>query len=572
MKKIFLFLLLAPALFSSQMVQAQQNCQPGSNNSYLETENILAKFGPGGSLFSYGPGVVNVIPNAPEGPSTVYAAALWLGAFDPAGNLKVASATYRTLESDYAVGPLNPFTGQMTDADCQAWNRVFRVSGDQIAAHLTDFADNGTVDDPIQAIYGWPGKGNTHFFEVYLLNPVALYFQQLAPFHDADGNGLYDPDKGDCPAIFLPNGTELVPHQIVWHVFNDAGLPHEQSGGKPLGVEVQVTAFAFDCEEPYLLGNTFFVQHKIINRSFEPLDSLQVGLFVDFDLGCYTDDFIGCKPEQNTFFVYNEDNTDGWPGTSCWPEEPTFGENPPAAAVTFLNKPLDRAMYFDNAMEFPTGGGFPHLPQEYYNYLNAHWRDGQPLTYGGDGWTWNDPNATPTNYAFPDPPQDPNGWSMSSVDLNFQFSERLSISSHDAGTLLPGQSIELGTAWSQHREAGRDHLENVSLLYDEVELIQLLYDCNFDCVCSPISSLKNVAEAEIDIFPNPAKERVTLRYGDLPVEEIRLFAADGRLVKSLQNIQPEQTVLEVAGLNAGVYTVQFLNDKESLARKILVLR
>ncbi len=571
MKTKFLFFLFASLLLFNQIAVAQQGCSPGSNISYLETVNLLAKLSNGGSLFGPGPGVVNKIPPAvAQGPSTVFAAGLWLGAFDETGNLKIAAASYNTID-DYTVGPLNPFTGQLADTICWHWNRLFRVTGDQIAAHLADFKDNGLIDNPIQAIYGWPGKGNSHFQNIYFWTSFGLFFSE-APFHDADGNGLYDPDKGDYPVVRLPNSTEIVPAQIVWHVFNDVGLPHDESGGQPLGVEVQVTAFAFDCEQPFVLRDVFFVQHKIVNRSSSKLDSLQVGLFVDFDLGCYTDDYIGCKPNLNTFFTYNQDNTDGFPGENCSPEQPSFGNDPPTAAVTFLNKALDRAIYIDNPIDWPTGGGYPVYPQQYYNYLNARWADGNPLIYGGDGWMWGVSNAIPTNYAFPDPPQDPNGWSLLTVDIPFPFTDRRWVSSYDAGTLLPGQSTQLVTAWSQHQSGG-DHLDNVWLLYDEVKLLQLLYDCSFDGVCSPVSSLKeNFLENQVSVFPNPAKDIVTLQYRDLSVREIRLFAADGRLVKSLQNIHPEQTVLDVAGLNNGVYTIQLLTEKGSMARKISVLR
>jgi len=113
----------------------------------------------------------------------------------------------------------------------------------------------------------------------------------------------------------------------------------------------------------------------------------------------------------------------------------------------------------------------------------------------------------------------------------------------------------------------------VWLLYDEVKLLQLLYDCSFDGVCSPVSSLKeNFLENQVSVFPNPAKDIVTLQYRDLSVREIRLFASDGRLVKSLQSVHPEQTVLDVTGLNNGVYTVQLLTEKGIVARKISVVR
>ncbi|MEM9025054.1 MAG: SprB repeat-containing protein, partial [Bacteroidota bacterium] len=44
---------------------------------------------------------------------------------------------------------------------------------------------------------------------------------------------------------------------------------------------------------------------------------------------------------------------------------------------------------------------------DYYNYLRGRWKDGTPLTFGGDGHL----EGAPISYAYPSEPSDANGWS-----------------------------------------------------------------------------------------------------------------------------------------------------------------
>jgi hypothetical protein len=79
-------------------------------------------------------------------------------------------------------------------------------------------------------------------------------------------------------------GGEVVPHiigdQTLWCVFNDANPSrHTNRDGSspPLGVEVQLTAFAFNRQGA--LGNTAFLSYKIINKGSNTLDSSFVSVW-----------------------------------------------------------------------------------------------------------------------------------------------------------------------------------------------------------------------------------------------------------------------------------------------------
>ena len=113
---------------------------------------------------------------------------------------------------------------------------------------------------------------------------------------------------GEYPTA--PYDSNLIPEILAWTVINDLADLHEETNGNPLHIEVQYSLWTYQCFENPLLENTLFTEHKIINKSGQELDSVFVGFFTDFDIGCWDDDFIGSIPSQNSFFAYNADDFD----------------------------------------------------------------------------------------------------------------------------------------------------------------------------------------------------------------------------------------------------------------------
>ena len=474
MKRSFtLFLLLS---FISWNGQAQ-DCLPPTAGDHLHGNNVRAFISGGGGLFFDGSDAGFQVP-APEPLHTIFAQGLWLGGIDPGGNLKIAAQTYGRAqnESDYFAGPLNEM-GATDAGTCQDWDRIWSVFRYQVEAHLQDFADNGAIDNPIPEIMGWPGKGNPHFAGIYGFGlPPAE--EGLAPFFDQNGDGVYDPMAGDYPMI---KQSAVLPEQITWSIFNDAGGIHTQSQGNPLQVEVHLTTWAFNCSDNPQLNNTIFTSYKVINRGIEPLDSTQLALWTDFDLGCHTDDFFGSAPELNSYVVYNQDNEDD---LNCPSGVNGYGENPPVQAVTVLNKSLTSSMYYVNPSftDPPAGVTDPNTAIEFYRYMTGSWRDGTPLTFGGDGY---DPSLSNpvTSFAFPGDPNDPNDWSAYSEEL-FSPADRRAINSVALGMLPPGGVVEVDFGYSFFREEGADFLENVTAMYAGIEALQGWYDDKFETACS----------------------------------------------------------------------------------------
>lgn len=219
-------------------------------------------------------------------------------------------------------------------------NEPWRVSSNDILAHLADFADNGVIDNPIASIYAWPGLGNS-FSEEYNGFPLPENnLNILAQFFDINGDGQYNPDRGDYPAYFVPvceDGPSDVaiplPTEMIF--FPYALSPNGAEGEADL--QVNMTAFRFGCEESdAVINNTLFLGYRMAYLYPERMDDTYVGFFLDGDIGCPIDDYVGLFPDRNTVYFYNADDQDD----DCLSTD-GFGENPPMVSVDLLRGPLN---------------------------------------------------------------------------------------------------------------------------------------------------------------------------------------------------------------------------------------
>lgn len=447
-------------------------------------------------------------------------------------------------------------------------DEVFQVTGQQIEAHLADFED-GTIDNPIPAIYGWPARENTFFEEYHPDLELPNASSGLAPFFDVGWDGAYNPDQGDYPILEIRGCNEIViPSQMYWVVY--------RLGNQDMGdvFQVELTLFSFGCEESNPLNNTIFSRYKIKQLNDTPIGSMYLGLFIDPDLGCFTDDYVGTFPERHTAFAYNNNAVDG----PCEnPDDPSFGENPPVVGVDLLRGPLDEATnlvplktirhYFNASFgNFPPGTTDPNSLTEYYNYLQGLWRDGVPLTIGGLGYLGGDE----TNFSFPGLPDDPNAWTE--LQEENPSGDRKLVASYGPYVSLPGSINELVVAYQVYDE-GTDYLAKVEGLRDQVDIIQSFYNGCFvldnDILPPCTAMLSDVEEVslsapKINIFPNPARSIVTIQT-DFPIGQIRLINMSGQLVKTAM-----ENEIEVAGLPAGIYILEIHGANQVYVEKVVV--
>ena len=170
--------------------------------------------------------------------SSIFAGAVWLGGYDPVGNLKLAAQTYRTgNRNDFWPGPLDPQKGTIGIDTCAKWDKHFQVLGENITAHLKEYNNAITSGTELDCkkipedLLGWPARGNPYFKNIHGFD-LPNTSQGLAGFFDRDGDGMYNPCKGDYPIIEIRGcNAPQYPDEMTFWIYNDAGGIHTQSQG-----------------------------------------------------------------------------------------------------------------------------------------------------------------------------------------------------------------------------------------------------------------------------------------------------------------------------------------------------
>jgi len=465
---VLLLLLAAPAL-----AQTPGNCQFGSAEVDLNISDVNARMFNTGSLF-FGNTTVSgngyIVPaSAADAPSPIYLAGIWVGG-TIGSDLRVAATYYNNFE--FWPGPLNA-DGTLPDPDdCSTYDRFWVVDAYDVAYY--EATGDATGD-----LLNWP-------------------FDLGAPVIDGDRvEGNYNLEGGDRPAVYG--------HQTVFWVMNDVGNVHENTETEPIGVEVRATAFS--TIEAALDQQTFY-RYELVNRNSQPFEAARFGLFVDPDLGDVGDDYIGSDSTREMAFVYNGEETDAVYGT------------PPAAGYDFLSG-AEVSMHISNCV-----GPFcdPDTGADYYHFLRGLWKDGTPMTEGGDGYMTDGDIVT---WTYPGDPVAGEFWSE--VDEQNPSGQRRHFIASEAFTLAPGEArtFDIGILFAQ----GDDNIDSVVELRNLSDAVQARYDAGNLFAPSPLQ------------FP-PA--------GTLAAPEI-LSPDDGEFI-----VVGESTLLEwTEVLGADRYGVQF---------------
>lgn len=449
MKKTTLLLSFTFLLFFQKTkANFAQSCTTPKSTTELKVNNLRTKLSSGGDFWWNMNGAAQALQVkvgvAPI--STIFATGLWAGGVDNGGNLKMACSTYRNKGNDWFAGPLNPATSTTTSDNCTNWDKHFEVFGDEVSEFQKAFAAapkdmNGNISDSAaffqkipKNLLGYPAIGNPYFKSIHGFD-LPTISDYLAFFWDFNLDGTFDPMKGDFP-IFDVRGKGScleAPDQMVFWIFNDEGngAAHSLSKAKPLGLEIHATAAAYQSEKTNV-QNAVFQNLRIINRNIETIDSTFFGLWIDPQLGCGDDDYLGFTSnspsfphQQSMLYVYNADSLDA--GANC----SGFDTEIPMLGIDVITKPRSpntgtlyevplSFMYYVNKdfeNQYSSAMTDPESPLDYYRYLNCVWKDGTPLTGGGSGYNPTDAAAKPTKIPFAYSPNDAKGWSMKTANL-----------------------------------------------------------------------------------------------------------------------------------------------------------
>ncbi|MFZ1703204.1 MAG: hypothetical protein WAT79_02595, partial [Saprospiraceae bacterium] len=193
-------IIIAGLLLISLSVNCQSICNLEDKVELLHANNIRAAIRNKGMNFQlYQEAGFKVPYKSYDTPGTIYETGLWFGAYDSAGNLLTNVLLYKgNNDCGYVPGPWMDGTDEENYINAKNWNKIFKVTGEEILAHKEDYLD-GKIDKVIEAIYAWPGKGNPFFKQI---NGFDLFVDSHAGFQEMPGheNGIYEPHFGEYPA------------------------------------------------------------------------------------------------------------------------------------------------------------------------------------------------------------------------------------------------------------------------------------------------------------------------------------------------------------------------------------
>lgn len=493
--RFFFGVILFCALSETAHAQLSANCKPARAQVDLDINNVRATIMNGGDMWWDLAQSQYEVPKG-GGARSAFCGALWMGGLDQQGQLHVAAQSYRQTGNDFWPGPLDTVSATTRDSACQQYDQLWRINRADVECFIENRSDPNYVIPDV--ILNWPAHGNSQWGQSH----------SLAPFRDVDGDGNYNPLSGDYPAFNYSGQNncdyDLLGDQATWWVFNDKGNTHGETGGEALGMEIHAMAFAYRSQNDKLNDATLY-RYKVINRSTNVYNQFWFAQWIDYDIGDYGDDYVGCDVGRGLGFGYNGDVDDG---SSPFPGAGTYGAHPPALGVDFLGGPfaepgdnidndrdftvdeIEERIQLSNCVDYYsdfTVFGNPENSQHFYHFMQSKWKDGTHMTYGGIGYggtqncdykyPWDsDPFGFGT-YGVPQSPWD----EISSGNLP---GDRRQMNSVGPFSMNPGEVevITIGIPWA--RDTNGNNLDAVDRLKEADDYIQTLFDNCFAIPCA----------------------------------------------------------------------------------------
>ena len=338
-------------------------CKRAQSTAELNVNNVRALINGYGNMWYDGSVAQYHLPKN-SNTCPLFCAALWIGGTDVNDQLRIAALRFGSEGDDYWPGPLELKTASVDLPVCNYFDKHYIITKNEVLAFMSmfDYSDAGATPndtyspDAVPAtIKNWPASGINANQSPY-----------LAPFFDANHNGVYEWEEGDYPYYDFNNalcprtlkaqwGRDYTSHvattleteanivtggllsdqvlkgdQTIWWVFNDMGNVHTESLGQPIGMEIRAQAFAFSTNDE--INNMTFYTYEIINRSTYELRETYFSQWVDADLGHPYDDYVGCDVKRGLGYCYNGDEVDG-PGSG------SYTGIPPAVGIDFFQGP-----------------------------------------------------------------------------------------------------------------------------------------------------------------------------------------------------------------------------------------
>ena len=338
-------------------------CKRAQSTAELNVNNVRALINGYGNMWYDGSVAQYHLPKN-SNTCPLFCAALWIGGTDVNDQLRIAALRFGSEGDDYWPGPLELKTASVDLPVCNYFDKHYIITKTEVLDFMSmfDYDENGATPNDSYSpelisatIKNWPASGINANQSPY-----------LAPYYDANHDGVYNWEDGDYPYYDFNNdlcprtlkaqwGRDYTSHvattleteagivtggllsdqvlkgdQTIWWVFNDMGNVHTESMGQPIGMEIRAQAFGFSTNDE--INNMTFYTYEIINRSTYELRETYFSQWVDADLGYAWDDFVGCDVKRGLGYCYNGDESDG-PGSG------SYSGIPPAVGIDFFQGP-----------------------------------------------------------------------------------------------------------------------------------------------------------------------------------------------------------------------------------------
>jgi len=441
--------------------------------------------------------------------------------------------------------------GTVAGADDPENNHIWRVRRDYVTGDISVDVANfyGTSVDDIT------GAQIQAVFDQYAYDWNNWPATWGAPYDDVDGNGSYDPNV-DIPGY---PGAD----QTLWTISNDlptivdengnpTGVVSNTSpqlyGANPVGVEFQLTMWAYKLESDKPIGNAIYKRTQLTYTGFEAgseyinpevLDTVYFTQWSDPDLGTAEDDFVGCDIDLSLGFVYNGDETDGeFNGVYDMPA--------PAGGYDFLKSPEDENgielgmtafTYFGNlaSISDPDLGSYSGSLQ-FFNLMEGflprpEYPTQIPFT--------NPITEEVTKFALSGDPATGQGW----IDgIDEPPGDRRLVMSSGPFSMNKGESQEIIVALIGAQNI--NPIESLRKLKKDDEIIQLAYDTEFNLLDYSLnvypeieSEIGTVCSLSVDVSNTVATVYASLDNGsgsvvDLVLNSINNYSIQTELAES----------------------------------------
>lgn len=455
------------------------------------------------------------------------------------------------------------------------YNENYYIDLEMCNQHITNF-NNPNYQIP-KAILFWPAHGDVNKGQA----------ENLAPFADLNSNQIYEPLLGEFPSF--PGDYCL---------FNITHQNENDLNGTGTGLELHTYLYKFNCED--VLNDVVFLKTEVYNRGAIEFDTLASGIFVDFDLGGYNDDYVGTHVDNGLIYAYNGDLYDDTTGAI-----PGFGDSLPTVAIQFLkgikfpNNELDDLKGI-NPNQTVNGYGFNNqiIDDEFkgleYSRTSTNSEiitEPTPLNYYYNFMTGNNtligPNDMNYRYSFPGS-SDPSFYGTYGIDPGFNWSEETTFSAPSdrrmcgafgATSLYPGQKITFHSAFLEGKRAvgaGQSQID----LFAKAVVIKKAFENNKTSCGKTFDNLTendvhvindNLENLEITVFPNPFFSELYVEISDLD-DNTSLIVFDLNGKKLIENkITTKFHVVNTNNFASGIYFLKVENLKGKSVKKAIKL-